>query len=412
MQKFLKRMFQLIAGIAAIICSVLMTIVIFYYNIMPNSFHVIEGENFEIKNITTVTGTTALNYNKISTANMPKGSSETINLRLFGFIPIKAAHVNVIENPTITPGGTPFGIKLFTKGVIVIDINNVQTNGGVVSPARLAGITKGDVILSVNSVEVYSNEQVAGIIENSNGEALSVTLKRDNNTIKTILKPACSSIDGKYKSGLWVRDSSAGIGTITYYLDDGIHSFGGLGHGICDIDTGKIMPLNSGEVCPVTINSIAKGKSGTPGELRGSFSSAQASGKLLLNSEAGIFGTLEQAPNSLSPVEIKLKQEVQVGDAQIICTLDNNGPKAYDIKIEKVSLNPKALTKNMVICVTDPSLLSKTGGIVQGMSGSPILQDGQLVGAVTHVFVNNPQKGYGIFAENMLNFTQQLANVS
>lgn len=408
MRKFLNVFFKIAACLLLILCTVIMSVITYFNSIMPSNFNVIEGEDFDLPSLRAISGSGMLNYNKVSLANKQEGESETIQLKLYNLIPIKATHINVISEPGLTPGGTPFGIKLFTRGVMVIDINDVQTNGGVVNPARLAGIIKGDVILSIDSNEVSSNEQVADIIERSNGRSLPVTIKRDANIIKSILSPMESSIDGKYKSGIWVRDSSAGIGTVTYYIQND-YSFAGLGHGICDVDTGKIMPLDSGEVCKVSINSVLKGQVGTPGELRGSFASNDSIGTLMLNNEAGIYGVLEEAPNSLQPVKLRLKQKIKTGPAQIISTLDNTGPQQYNINIDKIDLNPKTMTKNMMITVTDATLLAKTGGIVQGMSGSPIIQDGELVGAVTHVFVNNPQKGYGIFAENMINFTSKLA---
>ncbi|WMJ22785.1 SpoIVB peptidase [Paludicola sp. MB14-C6] len=409
MSKFFNKFFKTTAVVALALSTVIMSAVTFYNRTMPSNFYVKEGSDFVLSQASAITGGKAINYEKTSFANKTKGTSEIVELKLLNFIPIKQTHIKVINDPTITPGGTPFGIKLFTKGVIVIDITNVQTDSGIACPAKLAGILKGDIVLTINNIEVSSNEEVADIIELSNGENLSVTLKRDNQTIKTMLKPAISNVDGKYKGGLWVRDSSAGIGTITYYLKDDLR-FAGLGHGICDIDTGKIMPLNTGEVCEVSINSVLKGKAGTPGELRGSFISDECVGKLVLNNESGIFGTLSKSPNNFESVPIRLKQDIQKGPAKIICTLDETGPKEYAINIDKIDLNPKTMTKNMVITVTDSTLLSKTGGIVQGMSGSPILQNGSLVGAVTHVFVNNPTKGYGIFAENMVNFTEMLAN--
>lgn len=408
MIKMLNYTFKLLS-VVLLCCSIgVMTIVFYFYKMIPESFNIIEGEEFALPNAAAVGADSILDYNKTNLANRSTGASQQVQLKLFNVIPIKTTMVNVIDEPSLTPGGTPFGIKLFTKGVMVIDTADVQTSQGVVSPAKLSGIAKGDVILSLDSVELHSNEQVAGIIENSNGEPLAATILRDKSVIKTVLTPVISSVDGKLKSGIWVRDSSAGIGTVTYYLKDS-NRFAGLGHGICDVDTGKLMPLESGEVCEVSINSVLKGHVGTPGELRGSFKSNTAIGKLETNNEAGIFGILNQSPNNFEPTGIKLKQEVKVGNAKIICTLDSTGPQEYDINIDKIDLNPKTVTKNMMITVTDPELISKTGGIVQGMSGSPIVQDGKIIGAVTHVFVNNPKKGYGIFVENMLNFTNKLA---
>lgn len=411
MTKKISKFFHFISLAAAVICAVLFALVIYFSSIIPPSFYVTAGNEFELENLGLLQGGDVLHYGKTSLANKSSGASQTVELRLLGAIPVKSTQVKVISEQMLTPGGTVFGIKLFTKGVIVVDINNVDTLNGTVCPAKLAGILKGDVILTIDGYAVTSNENVASIISKSEGKPLAVTLKRDNQTIKTILSPAVSRIDGIYKGGIWVRDSSAGIGTITYF-DRNEKIFAGLGHGICDSDTGKIMPLASGEICDVQINSILKGQSGSPGELRGSFTSTQSNGELLLNNETGIFGNFEKTPNNFSSIPVKLKQQVHVGEAKIICTLDTNGPKEYSIFIEKIDLNPKTMTKNMIITVTDPDLLDKTGGIVQGMSGSPIIQDDMLVGAVTHVFVNNPTKGYGIFIENMINFSNTLANAS
>lgn len=403
MRKFLYKSFRRLATAAAAGAVALFSAVFYYTTALPDSYFVSEGKELAFSNMSLVQGTGTTNYSRVSLANTPAGAGKSVELKLFGLVPLKTAHVSVVDRPVVTPGGTPFGIKLFTEGVMVVDVGNVDTSDGSLCPAQKAGIEKGDIIISINGKNVFSNEQIQSVIEESGGSALTVHFRRDDKDIKTLLEPVLSSTDGKYKSGVWVRDSSAGIGTITYY-DAVTGEFAGLGHGICDVDTGEIMPLQSGEVCDVRINSIVKGRSGSPGELRGSFSSSIPCGFLRLNNEAGIFGELLTAPNTLESVPIRLKQEVKIGNATILCTLDDGGIKEYQIHIDKVDLNPTLLTKNMMITVTDPELLEKTGGIVQGMSGSPILQEGQLVGAVTHVFVNNPTKGYGIFAENMLRY--------
>ncbi len=403
----MRKFFRRLAAAAGAAAFLVMGSVGYFQAKIPDSFYVTEGDELTIPNMGVIQGSSMLDYGRTSLANQSKGASQMLDLKLLGVIPVKSTHVTVIQEQQVVPGGTPFGIKLFTKGVMVIDINNIDTNTGSLCPARSAGIAKGDMILSVGGYEVNSNEEIAQIIAGSDGHPLTVELSRDGRNVKCSLTPALSSSDGKYKCGIWVRDSSAGIGTITYY-DEKTGGFAGLGHGICDIDTGKIMPLNSGEVCEVKINSIMKGQAGTPGELRGAFASNRPSGELVLNNEAGIFGTINHRPNQLSRVPLALKQDVQTGKATILCTLDDTGIHEYEITIDRIDLNPKTMTKNMMITVTDPALLQKTGGIVQGMSGSPILQNGCLVGAVTHVFVNNPAKGYGIFAENMISYSKDL----
>lgn len=395
-----RKIFRIVATCCLALTIIIMTLVASFSIKIPEKFNVVRGKSLSLPNVNQIVGTSAVAFSDTQSVSVTTGKQQ-LDLKLWGIFPVKSTSINLVDRQYLTPGGTAFGIKLFTKGVMVIGVNSVETKGGICNPAKLAGIIKGDMLLSINSVEIGSNEQIKEIIENSKGENVTVTIERNGKMIKTILTPVESAIDNAYRCGLWVRDSSAGIGTVTYYNDDTME-FGGLGHGICDVDTGKIMPLNRGQVCEVKINGIKRGKVGTPGELRGGFSSSNPCGSLANNNNAGIFGTLIKAPNTLEEIPIMLKQEVKRGDASIICTLDTGLPKRYSIKIEKIDLNPRTLTKNMVISVTDTELLDRTGGIIQGMSGSPIVQNGMLVGAVTHVFVNNPQKGYGIFIENML----------
>lgn len=405
MQPAIRNFFRRLAVSVGAVALSLMGMVAYYQSEIPDSFYVEEGNELVLSTHRAVQESGVLTYDRVSTANTAKSAGETVEMRLWGVIPIKSTHLNQVDCPVVVPGGTPFGIKLFTEGVMVIDVSDIETDQGLRCPAREANICKGDVILSIDGKAVASNEQIAEIITSSNGKPLVVQLEREGKEVRTLLTPVRACADGSYKSGIWVRDSSAGIGTVTYYIpQDG--SFAGLGHGICDVDTGQLMPLHAGEVCQVNINSIQKGQIGTPGELRGSFASNRSCGSIYANNEAGVFGYLDEAPNHLQAVPIKFKQDVSVGDATILCTLDNGTIGEYRIHIDKVDLNPNTLTKNMMISVTDPRLLEKTGGIVQGMSGSPILQDGKLVGAVTHVFVNNPTKGYGIFAENMLEYNK------
>lgn len=406
-RKLLRGFFHIAAILALLAAAVIMTMVIYIQTKIPDRFYVMQGQEFSVKNLPLLKEQGLINYSKTNLAGKNTGASQTVALSLFGSIPVTTTHVSVIDPQEVTPGGTAFGIKLFTKGVMIIDMNNVDTPNGLVCPGKLAGLQKGDIVLSVNGREIYTNEELSSIIQACGGLAVQISFSRNGAVSTTTLAPALSRSENSFKGGLWVRDSSAGIGTVTYY-NRATGVFAGLGHGICDSDTGKIMPLSTGEVCDVNINGVIKGKSGTPGEIRGSFSSPRAHGKLYLNNECGIFGILEDSPNSFDSVPVKLKQDVHTGPAMILCSLSGDGIKSYSINIDKIDLNPSTMTKNMTITVTDPALLEKTGGIIQGMSGSPILQDNMLVGAVTHVFVNNPSRGYGIFAENMLNFSNSL----
>ena len=300
----------------------------------------------------------------------------------------------------VIPCGYPFGIKMFTEGVVVVGLTDVEENGIFRNPAQEAGIRVGDVLTELDGQPVSLNEDVAAIIASSGGREISYTLKRKDQTLTGTLQPIRAD-SGEYKAGIWVRDSSAGIGTMTYY-DPSTMIFAGLGHAVCDVDTGETLPLGKGEIVDVTITGVEKGISGQPGSLQGSFEGSRLAGFMAVNSETGVYGQLTSLPvSTLKPVPIAMKQEVREGAAQIYTTISGRTPQCYDIVIESVNLSSTAKTKSMVIRVTDPELLEATGGILQGMSGSPILQDGKLVGAVTHVFVNDQTRGYGIFAENM-----------
>ncbi len=338
------------------------------------------------------------------------GTDEKFNkeyrIDLFGVIPIKKIHVREIDKIKVVPCGTPFGVKLLTDGVMVIDIKNVSCDGENRSPAKEAGLKIGDVITSVDGNKVSSNSELKEFVSSGEGKFLYIKYKRNFEEYETKLKPAYSLKDEKWLAGLWVRDSSAGIGTITFCTENGI--FGGLGHPICDVDTGNILPLGRGEIVSAYINDVKHGTSGSPGELCGIFSNNEAIGNVKINDNCGLFGKLIKPINIHEPVLIGLKQEVKIGKATIYSTIFGDVPQSYDIEIESIDF--KQNNRNYVVRITDQKLLKKTGGIVQGMSGSPIIQNGKLIGAVTHVFVNDPTRGYGVFAETMIEKSNKLLN--
>lgn len=326
------------------------------------------------------------------------GGSYTTDLRLFGLIEVRRVRVQVEAVKYVVPDGGVFGIKLYTSGVMVNGVAGVDTTSGLQNPAAAAGVRKGDVLVAVNGQPVNTNAEVGALIAASGGAPCKLNLRRGGVDFETTLRPARSAADGSYKAGLWVRDSTAGIGTITYFdPDTGI--YGGLGHPVSDVDTGETLPLLEGEAVRSDINGVQKGAQGRAGELLGTLSS-QRMGSLLVNGGAGVFGLLE-SPRSGKAWPTALPQQVRTGSASILATVDESGPQLFSVFIEQVRYNG-AGGHDMVVRVTDARLIRKTGGIVQGMSGSPLLQNGRLVGAVTHVFVGNPQKGYAIFIENML----------
>ncbi len=334
----------------------------------------------------------------LSTQTQPL--SKEVELRLFGIIPIKTVNIQSVDKTVLVPGGNPFGILLQTEGVMVVSLGEVDTSDGLICPASDAGIKTGDIVLKINNKKISSNSDIQEKIASSDGEAVTVLLRRDEKEISLQMTPAYSVNAGSYKAGMYVRDSCAGIGTVTFY-DPATGIFGGLGHPVCDVDTGNVMTISSGEVVGVSINGVNKGSAGKPGELVGSFTSRKTLGSLNLNEFCGLFGRLSTSLNYNSAIPMGLKQEVNLGEATILSTVDGSTPKEYSIEIEKIDYRDKDNSKNFVIRITDAELIELTGGIVQGMSGSPIIQNGQLVGAVTHVFVNDPTRGYGIFCETM-----------
>lgn len=297
---------------------------------------------------------------------------------------------------TVQLGGDVFGIKLFSDGVIVASLSEIYTDGVSCCPAKEAGIRAGDYVLTANGTPVETNGALAQIL--SAGGDVELTLRRGEEIFTATVTPAfCGNA---YKAGMWVRDSAAGIGTVTFYGEDGT-SFAALGHGICDSDTKDVLAIRSGEPAAISICGIERGRAGKPGRLRGYFIGGESLGTLMQNTELGIYGSMN-TPHDAQTVEVLDRRDVHTGPVQLAATIDERGVQLFDAELERVSTDEQQATKTLIVRVTDRELLEKTGGIVQGMSGCPILQDGKLAGAVTHVFVDDPTRGYGIFAETML----------
>lgn len=344
--------------------------------------------------------------NDVIAASETFPSAQHATLSLFGAIPIKNVQVLEEEAPTLIAGGEPFGIKLLMDGVMVTELGEItSSDGDKVCPAANAGIEVGDVIRLADMQQVSSNQQMQDIIAGSNGRKIKLSVNRGGSEFIAYLTPEFSKATRTWMGGMWVRDSIAGIGTISFINKD-TGEFAGLGHPICDSDTGEIVPLQSGEAVPVEITDAKKGEKGIPGELHGCFTPEGSFGILDRNNSSGVFGTLceeaiEQLCGSSEEYKMGYRQDIVSGPAEILTTIDGETPKRYSIEIESVDYKDNEAGKNMIIRITDEELLEKTGGIVQGMSGSPVIQNGKLIGAVTHVFVADPTKGYAIFAENM-----------
>jgi stage IV sporulation protein B len=324
--------------------------------------------------------------------------------RLLGVIPIKTAKLTAYKDMKLYPGGMPFGVKFFTRGVPIIGFCDIDTENGKVNPACDAGLRQKDIITHVNGRELASALQLTELVEASDGKPLTIEYQRGEQAHKTIVTPIFSESEGIYKTGMWVKDNGAGIGTVSFIFPES-NCFAGLGHGICDTDTGELVPIARGNIIDVTISGINKGVSGAPGELRGFFN-ANKTGTLVGNDECGVFGVFAECPKTAEePLPLALRNEVEEGEAYIYCTLDDNCIGKYSIEIKNIDRNATG-GKCFIVKVTDKTLIEKTGGIVQGMSGSPIIQNGKIVGAVTHVMVGDPTTGYGIFIENMLSAMQ------
>lgn len=298
--------------------------------------------------------------------------------------------INQTENMEFVLGGEAVGIKLLATGVLVMGVDREDVS-----------LQVGDIILEVNNNKIETNSELLEYAKESGGKDLILKVNRQEKEIEVSIKPILDDISNEYKLGLWVKDSSAGVGTVTF-CEKSTGRFASLGHGVTETDENYILPITSGAITKTKIYSIKKGEIKLPGELKGSITS-DIIGDICLNTEKGIYGYIYDISSikSKETIEILPKTKIKEKESYIYCTLDNNEKKAYKIEIQKVILNSTG-NKNMIIKIVDEELLEKTGGIVQGMSGSPIVQDGKLVGAVTHVFLNDPTKGYGVFIENMI----------
>lgn len=394
---FLKRFFKFLSLVLSILSAFLFTYCIYISSALPDSYKITQSCGLNLENHNFLTASVDPREDKLAVLNKNYKS----NILLMSSIPVKTVNVELLKEEKVTPCGVPFGVKMFTDGVLVVGISDIKTDNGLTCPAKAAGLKKGDIITKVNTSQIKNNEYLLEMVENSEGKPLECEIVRNSCCFKVQLQPTKSSPDNIYRLGLWVRDSSAGIGTLTFFNEKN-HAFAGLGHGICDVDTGDLLPLSHGDIVKASVSGIVKGVKGMPGELKGYFIEPSSLGVISKNTECGVYGGLKNFSSDQKPLAVAMKQQVKHGRAQILSTVSGTSPRFYDIEIQNINYNEKIKSKNMIIKITDEKLLDQTGGIVQGMSGSPIIQNDMLVGAVTHVFVNDPQKGYGIFAENML----------
>ena len=336
------------------------------------------------------------------TVEVSQNGSYQIRCKWLGVLPLKTIKVHTVEKQEVLVSGSPVGIYMETKGVLVIDSGEITDREGIRRTPAERIIQSGDYICEIDGKVLTGKRQLMQLVRENQGEPMELQVIRHQETIKLEMTPV-ETEDGSYKLGIWVRDNIQGIGTLTYVEPNG--TFGALGHGISDADTGERLEISDGDLYRADILSIRKGTAGTPGEIRGviNYREENRIGTICGNSQYGIRGQMEPGKytESMKKIPTGLKQEIQTGKAEIRCDI-GDGIREYQCEILEIDSNAKDTNKCFVLRITDDDLLSRTGGIVQGMSGSPVLQNGKLIGAITHVFVNDPTKGYGIFIENMM----------
>ncbi len=330
--------------------------------------------------------------------------SINVGINLFG-IKVKEVSVNVIDDVEVVPLGGLIGMKLYTNGVLVVGMSEIYgENNQVYKPYENSGIKEGDTITKINGENIVSTDDMTECINASKGKEINITYIHNNKTLETKITPV-ETDKNNYKVGLWVRDTAAGVGTATFY-DKNTGNVAMLGHGILDVDTEELIDISDGKVTNTSVVSIIKGENGKTGRIQGIVEGEKEIGTISKNTYYGVYGKLynvnELKRNTSNSVKIALRNEIKTGEATLMCALDNGEVKEYTVEIQKIYLNNNSNNKSMLLKVTDKELLEKTGGIIQGMSGSPILQDGKLIGALTHVLVQNPTQGYAVFSDIMV----------
>ncbi len=303
---------------------------------------------------------------------------------------------------TLIPMGNAVGINIYSEGVMVVGVPEILADGQSESPARTAGLNAGDIITKIGTQKISSGEDIKKAIAGLDGSQITVTVIRGSTELELTITPHMTK-EGQCELGLWMRDGVAGIGTLTFY-DPKTGTFGALGHSVNDIETGIRIPMRTGTVSRSVVTDVAQGKAGLPGQLHGTFADDSILGTLSINTQAGIFGTMDE--NDLmkgkKALPVADDSEIKTGPAIILSNVSGTEVKEYEVEIIRVYTGDEAIGRSMMLRITDTDLIAQTGGIVQGMSGSPIVQDGKLIGAVTHVLVNDPTRGYGISIGNML----------
>lgn len=368
--------------------------------LIPENIFLINGEKFEIKKLW---GIEALETTETSNNN---SNITNLEISLFGKITLKNIGITNLEDVRVVPVGKIIGLKMYTNGVLVVGMSEIEDKNNVLNkPYENTDIRAGDTILQINEKEVEDIDSLKNIVNESNGENLQLTLLRNGAVITTSIKPV-ETEESEYKLGLWVKDAATGVGTMTFYEPDS-KSFGILGHGITDSDTDNLINIDSGELVTTKIISLKKGVENEPGEIKGTIINQQTIGEISKNTQFGVFGNLNNLTalniDTSKAIEVAPRDEIQEGEATILCSIsDSNVSKEYKIEIEKIYKDNDYNNKSMLIKIVDENLINETGGIIRGLSGAPIIQNGKFIGAVTNVLVSNPEVGYAIFGDLMI----------
>ena len=401
--KFLKKI---------LIVILLLIIYIYVCNIsmLPNNIILIQGEQLKLDTILGINVKNAETMQASSNLNnsiVDETGKMTLNLSFFNLFPVKDVTVNVIPKTSVIPLGKAIGMKMYTEGVLVVGMTEIEGK----KPYENSGIETGDKIIEVNNQEINNTDELIACVNSSKGETVEIKYISDTEEKVANIEPV-KTANNEYKLGLWVRDAAAGVGTLTFY-EPSTGNFGALGHGINDVDTYELIDIANGELVTTNIVDIVKGQNGTPGEIRGTIDNGITVGAIAKNTSFGVYGQISNINrlniDSSKAMEVANRNEIKTGKAEIICELENGTTKTYEIEIQKIFLENNENNKSMLIKITDEELFEKTGGIIQGMSGAPIIQNGKFIGAVTHVLVNDCKMGYAVFGDLMI---KQMREVS
>ncbi len=396
-------MFKKIKRILIIVILMIIYAYVLAIDTLPDNLVIFEGETVSVNSML---GLKLENNETTEVSSNEEGlENRTYKVSLFDNLFVKDINVSVLPRATVIPVGCMAGVKLYTSGVLVVGMSEIEgIDNKLYRPYENTGIKEGDTIVSIDEKEIASTEDLIDKVNDSRGNNIKVKYIHDEQSKECSIVPVQTGNE-EYKLGLWVRDSAAGVGTVTFY-EPSTKTFGALGHGITDIDTDELISISSGEFVTTRVLNITKGESGNPGKIQGTVENQKNIGTISKNTRFGIYGTVDNLSSlnidTSKEMEVALRDEIKLGKAIILCSLDNQNVDEYEIEIKKIYKDNNYNNKSMEIKVTDQRLIEKTGGIIQGMSGSPIIQDGKFVGAVTHVLVNNPEEGYAIFADLMM----------